>query len=161
MPIGKWQCFLYLRHPPPPPPPPPPTPMHQCSARDFSEARVRPCWRLSRSKHLHQYTSLYKCLILIIKRYGMNKHNLLTTSYFFDESGCEYSWINWQSEKIMDIDHIDIVLSLLWRLISIQLTNSIYFILLAWLAKICNAKDDPYLRIMTSLNKDFYLEIKH
>ena len=30
-------------------------------------------------------------------------------------------------------------------------------ILLAWLAKIRNAKDDPYLRIMTSLNKDFSL----
>ena len=42
-----------------------------------------------------------------------------------------------------------------------QLTNSIYFILLTWLAKICNVKDDPYLRIMTSLNKDFSLEIKH
>ena len=28
-----------------------------------------------------------------------------------------------------------------------QLTNSIYFILLTWLAKICNVKDDPYLRI--------------
>ena len=33
-------------------------------------------------------------------RYGVNKHNLLTTSYFFDESGCEYVWINWLSEKI-------------------------------------------------------------
>ena len=47
----------------------------------------------------NQYTSLYKCLILIFKRYGVNKHNLLTTSYFFDESGCEYSWINWLSEN--------------------------------------------------------------
>ena len=43
------------------------------------------------------YTSLYKCLILILKCYGVNKHNLLTTSYFFDESG---SGINWLSEKI-------------------------------------------------------------
>ena len=61
----------------------------------------------------------------------------------------------------MDIDNIDIIYSLLWRLISVQLTNSIYFILLTWLAKIFNVKDDPYLRIMTSLNKDFSLEIKH
>ena len=45
---------------------------------------------------------IHICLILIFKRYGVNKHNLLTTSYFFDESGCtcEYSWINWLSEKI-------------------------------------------------------------
>ena len=42
-----------------------------------------------------------------------------------------------------------------------QLTSSIYFILLTCLAKICNVKDDPYLTIMTSLNKDFSLEIKH
>ena len=61
----------------------------------------------------------------------------------------------------MDIDNINIIYSLLWRLISIQLTNSIYFILLTCLAKICILKDDPYLRIMTSLNKDFSLEIKH
>ena len=46
------------------------------------------------------YTSLYKCLILILKCYGVNKHYLLTTSYFFDDSGYEYSWINWLSEKI-------------------------------------------------------------
>ena len=52
------------------------------------------------SEHLHQYMSLYKCLIFTFKRYGVNIHNLLTTSYFFDESGCEYSWINWLSEKI-------------------------------------------------------------
>ena len=57
----------------------------------------------------------------------------------------------------MDIDHIDI----LWRLISIQLTITIFKILLTWLAKICNVKDDPYLRIRTSLIRIFFLEIKH
>ena len=57
----------------------------------------------------------------------------------------------------MDIDHIDIV-SMLWKLICIQLTITMYFILLG-LAKICTVKDDPYLRIMTSLNKDSPLEI--
>ena len=36
-------------------------------------------------------SSLYKCLVLIFKRYGVNKHNLLTTSYFFDKSGCGLS----------------------------------------------------------------------
>ena len=120
---ANWQMAMLPRSSDPPPPPPPPPPSFNallymvlysmielahrsmerpltCSARGFGEARVRPCWRLSRSKHLHQYTSLYKCLILIFKRYGVNKHNLLTTSYFFDESGCEYSWINWLSEKI-------------------------------------------------------------
>ena len=40
------------------------TTCRRCSApRGFSEARVRPCWRLSRREHQNQYTSLYKCLI--------------------------------------------------------------------------------------------------
>ena len=95
-----------------------------CSARGFSEARVRPCWRLSRSKHL---TSLYKCLILIFKRYGVNKHNLLTTSYFFDESGCEYSWINWLSQKIKS-----------FKTIVVFMVNNLYC---------C----DPYLRMVSIL----------
>ena len=37
----------------------------------------------------------------------------------------------------------------------------LFYLTYTWLAKICNVKDDPYLRIMTSLNKDFSLEIKH
>ena len=57
---------------------------------------------------------IHKCLILIFKRYGVNKHNLLTTSYFFDESGCEYSWINWLSEKIKSFK----LLWFLWSIIS-------------------------------------------
>ena len=76
---------------------------------------------------IHQYTSLYKCLILIFKRYGVSKYNLFTTSYFFDESGCEYSWINWLSEKIKSF-------KLLWFLWSI-------------ISTCC----DPYLRIVSIL----------
>ena len=146
MPIGKWQCFLDL------PTPPPPllqctivygtvlndrTRKHTvrwsggraftCSARGFSEARVRPCRRLSRSKHLHQYMSFYKCLILIFKRYGVKKHNLLTTSCFFDKSGCEYSWINWLSEKIKS-----------FKTIVVFMVNNLYC---------C----DPYLRMVSIL----------
>ena len=146
MPIGKWQCFL---DPPCSPPPPPQFPIVYgtvlndrtrrytvrwscgraltCSARGFSEARVRLCWRLSRSKHLHQYTSLYKCLILIFKRYGVNKHNLLTTIYFFDESGCEYSWINGLLEKIKS-----------FKIIVVLMVNNLYC---------C----DPYLRMVSIL----------
>ena len=138
--LRQWHGLATLpRSPPPPPPPPPPNaPLYMvlysvlndrtrrhtvrwsggrtptCSAHGFSEARVRLCWRLSRSEHLHQYTSLYKCLILIFKRYGVNKHNLLTTSYFFNESGCEYSWTNWLSENIKSFK----LLWFLWSIIS-------------------------------------------
>ena len=130
------------RTPPPSPLPPPPqhgrTRKHTVlwsggrtatySARGFSEARVYPCWRLSRSEHLHQYTSLYKCgLILILKCYDVNKHSLLTTSYFFDESGCEYSWINWLSEKIKS-----------FKTIAVFMVNNLYC---------C----DPYLRMVSIL----------
>ena len=99
---ANWQRFLDLLAPPPPPPPLPNAPLYMvlysvlndrtrrhavrssgggtptCSARGFSETRVRACWRLSRSEHLYQHTSLYKCMILIFKRYSVNKHNLLT-----------------------------------------------------------------------------------
>ena len=134
MPIGKWQCFLDL---PPPPPPPSPRPIHHCiygtvlnyrtrkhsvrrsggsaltySARGFSEARVRPCWRLSRSKHLH--VIIHKCLILIFKRYGVNKHNLLTTSYFFDESGCDIAGSTGYQRKSRVLK----LLLFLWSIIS-------------------------------------------
>ena len=54
---------------------------------------------------------IHKCLILVFKRYGVNKHNLLTTSYFFDESGCEYSWINRKSRVLK-------LLLFLWSIIS-------------------------------------------
>ena len=93
--------------------------------------RVRPCWRLSRSEHLHQYSSLYKCLILILKCYGVNKHNLLTTSYFFDESGCEYSWINWLSDKIKSL-----------KTIVVFIVNNLYC---------CDPYCDPYLRMVSIL----------
>ena len=99
-------------------------------------------------------TSVY--VILILKCYGVNKHNLLTTSYFFDESGCEYSWISGYQRKSRVLKSLWflflkgwcqslnkdvplppcfttwtlIILTLLWRRISIQLTNTIYFIIL-------------------------------
>ena len=37
---------------------------------------------LAFEQKLHQYTSLYKCFIPILKCYGVNKDSLLTTSYF-------------------------------------------------------------------------------
>ena len=43
---------------------------------------------------------IIQMLDINFKHYCANKHNLLTTSYLFDESGCEYSWINWLSGKI-------------------------------------------------------------
>ena len=70
---------------------------------------------------------IHKCLILIFKRYGVNKHNLLTTSYFFDESGCECSWINWLSEKIKS-----------FKTIVVFMVNNLYC---------C----DPYLRMVSIL----------
>ena len=44
---------------------------------------------------------IIQMLNINFKRYSVNKHNLLTTSYFFDESGIEYSWMNWLSKTIV------------------------------------------------------------
>ena len=57
---------------------------------------------------------IIQMLDIKLKCYGVNKHNLLTTSYFFDESGCEYSWINWLSDKIKSLK----LLWFLWSIIS-------------------------------------------
>ena len=78
--------------------------------------------RASTSVHV-----IIQMLILILKCYGVNKHSLLTTSYFFDESGCEYSWINWLSEKIKS-----------FKTIVVFMVNNLYC---------C----DPYLRIVSIL----------
>ena len=42
-----------------------------------------------------------------------------------------------------------------------QLTNSIYFILLTWLAKICNVKDDPYFPWVFYTTPFFTLDSLH
>ena len=70
---------------------------------------------------------IHKCLILIFKRYAVNKHNLLTTSSFFDEIGCKYCWINWLSEKIKS-----------FKTIVVFMVNNLY-------------RCDPYLRMVSIL----------
>ena len=76
-----------------------------CGARGFGEARVRHArWRLSIREHLHLCV-IVQVLDINLKCYGVNKHNLLTARFFFDESGCEYSWINTLHESL-DLQYI-------------------------------------------------------